>query len=75
MDELNKTPGNKSEATTDPKRIKEADFVIITVPIPVTKVKDPDMESVELASKIVGRSLNTASFSSQLPEIFLFRTQ
>jgi UDPglucose 6-dehydrogenase/UDP-N-acetyl-D-galactosamine dehydrogenase len=72
VDELNGTRGNKSEATTDPKRIKEADFVIIAVPTPVTKAKDPDMEPVELVSKIVGRSLNTASFHSQLQELFLF---
>ena len=33
VDELNKTPGNRIEATTDPKKIREADFVIIAVPI------------------------------------------
>ncbi len=42
VDELNATPGNRIEATTDPSRIKEADFVIIAVPTPVTKAKDPD---------------------------------
>jgi UDP-N-acetyl-D-galactosamine dehydrogenase len=33
VDELNKTPDNKIEATTDPARIREADVVIIAVPI------------------------------------------
>jgi len=42
VDELNAMPGNTIEATTDPKKIKEADFVIIAVPTPVTRAKDPD---------------------------------
>jgi len=46
IDELNDTPGNKIEATTDPAKIKQADFVIIAVPTPVTKAKDPDMEPI-----------------------------
>jgi UDPglucose 6-dehydrogenase/UDP-N-acetyl-D-galactosamine dehydrogenase len=57
IDELNATPGNKIEATTDPSRIKQADFVIIAVPTPFTRAKDPDMEPVESASKIVGQNL------------------
>ena len=55
VDELNATSGNKIEATTDPSMIKQADFVIIAVPTPVTK--DPDLEPVESASKIVGQNL------------------
>ncbi len=57
VDELNKMPGNRIEATTDPRRIQEADFVIIAVPTPVTKAKDPDLEPVISASEIVGRNL------------------
>jgi UDP-N-acetyl-D-glucosamine/UDP-N-acetyl-D-galactosamine dehydrogenase len=57
VDELNKKPGNRIEATTDPSRIKEADFVIIAVPTPVTKVKDPDLEPVISASRTVGQNL------------------
>ena len=57
VDELNKTPGNNIEATTDPKKIKEADFVIIAVPTPVTKAKDPDLEPVISASEIIGKNL------------------
>ncbi len=57
VDELNATPGNKITATTNPAKIKEADFVIIAVPTPVTKAKDPDIEPVESASKIVGQNL------------------
>ena len=57
VDELNATPGNRIEATTDPSRIREADFVIIAVPTPVTKAKDPDLEPVISASEIVGKNL------------------
>jgi UDP-N-acetyl-D-galactosamine dehydrogenase len=57
VDELNKTPGNRIEATTDPKKIKEADFVIIAVPTPVTKAKEPDLEPVVSASTMVGQNL------------------
>jgi UDPglucose 6-dehydrogenase/UDP-N-acetyl-D-galactosamine dehydrogenase len=57
VDELNKIPGNRIEATTDPHRIKEADFVIIAVPTPVTKAKDPDLEPVISASEVVGQHL------------------
>ena len=57
VDELNATPGNTIEATTDPARIKEADFVIIAVPTPVTKAKDPDLEPVISAAEVVGKNL------------------
>ena len=57
VDALNRTPGNKIEATTDPAMIKKADFVIIAVPTPVTKSKDPDMEPVISASVTVGKNL------------------
>jgi len=57
VEELNRTPGNRIEATTDPAKIKEADFVIIAVPTPVTKAKDPDLEPVISASEVVGKNL------------------
>jgi UDP-N-acetyl-D-galactosamine dehydrogenase len=57
VDKLNATPGNKIEATTDPKQINEADFVIIAVPTPVTQSKDPDLEPVITASEVVGQHL------------------
>ncbi len=57
IDELNATPGNKIEATTDPTQIKQTDFVIIAVPTPVTKAKDPDLGPVERASTTVGQNL------------------
>jgi len=43
--------------TTDPKNIKQADVVIIAVPTPVTKSKEPDLSPVISASELVGQNL------------------
>lgn len=43
--------------TADPKNIREADFVIITIPTPITKSKKPDLSYVESASKTIGEHL------------------
>jgi len=43
--------------TSDPNKIKLADFVIIAVPTPVTKTKEPDLSLVISASEIVGKNL------------------
>ena len=45
------------EFTTDPSRIKQADFVLICVPTPVTKSKEPDLSFVTSATEIVGKNL------------------
>jgi UDP-N-acetyl-D-glucosamine/UDP-N-acetyl-D-galactosamine dehydrogenase len=45
------------ELTSNPARIKDADVVIIAVPTPVTESKEPDLEPVESASRIVGKNL------------------
>ena len=39
---------NNIEFTSDPEKIKEADFVLIAVPTPVTKSKEPDLSYVKL---------------------------
>ncbi|MDK2916229.1 MAG: UDP-N-acetyl-D-glucosamine/UDP-N-acetyl-D-galactosamine dehydrogenase [Euryarchaeota archaeon] len=54
---INAKPGNQVLATTDPARIREADVVIIAVPTPVTKAKDPDISYVVSAAETVGRNL------------------
>ena len=54
---INAAPGNKVIATTDPARIREADVVIIAVPTPVTKAKDPDISYIISAAETVGRNL------------------
>ncbi|HJH27687.1 MAG TPA: hypothetical protein C5S37_13210 [Methanophagales archaeon] len=43
--------------TSDPPKIKQADFVLICVPTPVTKSKEPDLSFVKSAAEIVGRNL------------------
>ena len=45
------------EFTADPSKIKQADFVLICVPTPVTKSKEPDLSYVKSAAEIVGRNL------------------
>ena len=45
------------EFTTDPSLIKQADFILICVPTPVTKSKEPDLSYVKSAAEIVGQHL------------------
>ena len=45
------------EFTTDPTRIREADFVLISVPTPVAKSKEPDLSYVKSAAEIAGKNL------------------
>ena len=47
--------------TTDSKRIREADFVIIAVPTPVTKSKEPDLSYVMSAAEIVSQNMKKGS--------------
>ena len=43
--------------TSDPSKINQADFVLICVPTPVTKSKEPDLRYVKSAAEIVGQHL------------------
>ncbi len=45
------------EYTTDERKIKEADIVIVTVPTPTDKYKNPDLTPLKKASQTVGRNL------------------
>jgi len=47
--------------TSDGSRINEADFIIISVPTPVTKNKEPDLSFVKAASETVGKNLREGS--------------
>jgi UDP-N-acetyl-D-glucosamine/UDP-N-acetyl-D-galactosamine dehydrogenase len=47
--------------TADETRIKEADVVMICVPTPVKKSKEPDLTPVKSASKVVGKYLKQGS--------------
>ena len=54
---LNNDKEDNLEFTTDPSLIKLADFVIIAVPTPVTKSKEPDLRYVKSAAETVGKNL------------------
>ena len=47
--------------TSDPSKIKHADFVIIAVPTPVTKSKEPDLSYVKSAAETVGKNLKSGA--------------
>jgi len=56
--ELFRANDNPSIAFTDnPEEIGSADFIIIAVPTPVTKSKDPDLSSIESAARTIGTHL------------------
>ena len=49
------------EVTCDPRRIRKAKFIIIAVPTPITKNKQPDLYCMTSASETVGRNLTKGS--------------
>ena len=53
------------EFTTDPSKIKQADFVLICVPTPVTKSKEPDLSYVKLFCKQKPLLKNAYAISSR----------
>jgi len=42
---------------TNPRQLRRADFVIITVPTPITKTKEPDLSYVKRATEITGKNM------------------
>jgi len=56
VDQIKKS-GSKIHATTDPLQIKNADFILICVPTPVTRNKQPDLAPVISAATVVGKNL------------------
>jgi len=56
VSELNRGEGS-IEFTTNASLIKESDFIIIAVPTPVTKAKDPDLSYVMSAARMIGQNL------------------
>jgi UDP-N-acetyl-D-glucosamine/UDP-N-acetyl-D-galactosamine dehydrogenase len=53
--------GSRAEYTTDPRRLREADFVIIAVPTPVDEAKRPDLTPLVRSSETVARNLRAGS--------------
>lgn len=59
LKEINKE--NNLIFTTDQTQIKDSDFIIICVPTPVTKSKDPDLSYINSSASIVGKNLKSGS--------------
>ncbi len=57
IERINTEPGNKLIATADPAMIREADVVIVAVPTPLTKARDPDISYVVSAAETIGQNL------------------
>jgi UDPglucose 6-dehydrogenase/UDP-N-acetyl-D-galactosamine dehydrogenase len=58
IQELSMANDNPGIAFTDnPEEIGNADFIIIAVPTPVTKSKDPDISYIESAARTIGKNL------------------
>ena len=57
VDQINSSNGGKLECTSDPTSIKQADFVLICVPTPITPHDEPDLYPVRSAAEIVGKNL------------------
>jgi len=47
--------------TLDPKKIREADFIIVSVPTPIDDNKVPDLRFLKSASEIVGKNIKKGS--------------
>ena len=58
---LNDNNEENLKFTTDPSKIKQADFVLICVPTPVTKSKEPDLKYVKSAAEPVGKNLKSGA--------------
>ena len=44
--------------SSDPARLKEADFIIVAVPTPISRARRPDLTALEGASKTIGENLS-----------------
>ncbi|HYK90300.1 MAG TPA: nucleotide sugar dehydrogenase [Acidobacteriota bacterium] len=53
--------GGKAEYTTDPARLRDADFHIVAVPTPIDIAKRPDLGPLARASETVGGNLRPGS--------------
>lgn len=62
LKKLNENNGCPNLTVTDSsKEIRQADFIIICVPTPVTKSKEPDLTPVKDAAMIAGQNMKTGS--------------
>lgn len=49
--------GSQIIPTDDPSKLKECDFIIVAVPTPIDKARQPDLTPLIMASETVGRHL------------------
>jgi len=64
--ELSQANDNPNIAFTDnPAEIGNADFIIIAVPTPVTKSKDPDLSCIESAARTTGTTAAPSVMSNK----------
>jgi len=61
VNRINGSNEGKLLCTSDPTAIKQADFVLICVPTPITKHKEPDLAPVKSAAEVVGRNLKSGA--------------
>lgn len=47
--------------TSQPDRLRDCDFIIITVPTPIDQAKQPDLSALKMASKTVGENMRTGT--------------
>src|SRR5688572_5889062 len=52
------------EATTDFRRLSEADCIIVCVPTPLTEKKDPDLQYIEQTAEAMTRTLRKGQLIS-----------
>ena len=61
VNRINGSNEGKLQCTSDPAAIKQADFVLICVPTPITKHKEPDLSQVKSAAEVVGKNLKSGA--------------
>jgi len=61
IEELTNNANHNMEFTSEPSKIKEADFILICVPTPVLKSKEPDLSYIKSAAETVGKNLKKGS--------------
>ena len=63
IEELKNNNRNNIQFTTNPGEIARADFILISVPTPVTKSKEPDLSYVKSAAKIISKNMKKGSLT------------
>jgi UDP-N-acetyl-D-glucosamine dehydrogenase len=54
---FSENPGKKFEATTDRSRLEEADALLVCVPTPLNRHREPDLRYVEQTTRDIAKTL------------------